>query len=168
MDNKKAILIIMLICFGGVVFYNLSALRQSEPKPVQKRGGERLPSLKLGLLDIERESFKETKRNIFSPADIPVRKKVAELKPPAVVPPPVQVPPPASELQVFASEVKFMGFLDNRASKTAFISKAGEVYTIKRGDAINGRFVVENISNETILLLNNETGEKAVIQIPVK
>ena len=61
-----------------------------------------------------------------------------------------------------------MGFLDNRASKTAFISKAGEVYTIKRGDAINGRFVVENISNETILLLNNETGEKAVIQIPVK
>ncbi|MBW7956954.1 MAG: hypothetical protein H3C68_03585 [Deltaproteobacteria bacterium] len=162
----------LFLCLGGVVLYNFAILGKKGDPPQAKSGREdrQLPPLRLGLLSTGKAPYKGVKRDLFSPPESPARKAAPAPKPQELPPPMPEVPapPPPSEIQVFASEARFIGFLDSSSSKSAFIMRGADVYIIKKGDSIRSRFNVEEVSGGFITLKDSETGEEAMIRLPVQ
>lgn len=168
MDSKKIILVVLSFCFGGVFLYNLGIFSEKGiSQSASGRKAQPLSGLKLDTLKAERSPYQGVKRDIFSPPISHVQKASVEKIQPAslqILPDPT----PPSELQVFVSESKFMGFLENNANRTAFIMRGGDVYTVKKGDFIDRNFIVVDVLGESIIIKDNDTGEVAKIQLPLQ
>lgn len=169
MQGKKVLFIALFSLFIGIAAYDLGLFGTlSGQEPAIARGGQqRMPRLMLDLLEKQRPGYTGVKRDIFS---FPRPKVAAVAKPPE--PPPAEAmpvappaPPPPTELQTFASQASYMGGLSKQAAKTVFIISGNEVLAVKKGDVIGARFMVEEITDDLLLLRDNSTGEEARIII---
>lgn len=169
MNGKKYILAALFVFFAGVVLYNIVLFGTStQPSAAAGRMERGLPRLKLDLSSAEKAPYQGVKRDIFNvPGQVEktplnVQKQVKTAEPAVPAPPPMPEPKAPSALQAFASEAKFMGFVDNSSNRTAFIVRGQDVYALKKG-GYAGKFRVEDISNGNIILKDDETSEKTSI-----
>lgn len=137
--------------------------------------------LRLDLLDRERPVYAGIKRNIFSPiklaSDKPVVKKAVEPKPvPAAAPPsspkPLFPPTPpepvvvaSTALQQFTAAVSFVGFLEKEKDRTVFLSRDDDIFLVKAGDLIDGRFRVAEITETTLKLTDVASNDVSTITL---
>jgi hypothetical protein len=168
------ILILLLVIWVAVLAYNRDIFKGTPVMPERVGPGtiaqallEDIPELRLDLLDRPKTSYKGIKKNIFSPLRFP--KPKPKPKPPEPPPEPEPVvakpPPPPSPLEVFTSKVRFIGFLEKKKDKTVFLNRGEDVFLVKRGDIIDGRFRVAEIT-DTLLRLNDEVnGEVGTVEI---
>lgn len=121
--------------------------RTETPRPAAKRpvAGKKEPPpadrLHLGLLAQEPQPFSGAERDIFRfhGGWAPALQEVETVMPTAVAapPPPPPPPPPTPEeiLRGIVAQVTFLGFLDKGGVRTVFLSKGGEVFLVKAGEA---------------------------------
>lgn len=167
MDKKKKILYILLAALGIAVLYRLTTVPEEKMAPLKyktgakavekgmKGQGKGLPlqtvsrgagSQEIGLPQVELSKLLSIKRrpptdgiNLFSPFFIKEPPKLPEL-PKQPLPPPVD--PLEEELKLF----RFMGFLEKKEpfgrDKKIFLAKGQNIYIVKSGEIIEGRFKV--------------------------
>lgn len=130
------------------------------------------PSMRvhLDLLDRTPESFSGFKRNIFGAIGqenrVVVAKHSRKSKKVAVVPPlpppPVPQPPP---VQRDMAQLTFLGFLKKDNKKTIFLTGNNEIFLVKKGDVIMGRYKVSDITNEALTVRSSLDGAETVIPL---
>lgn len=154
--DKKSILYILLAILAFSVFYRVATVPEEKRAPLKYKTGT-LPAgagLKKGL-DTDMpviELSRLMSGRIKPPADgvnlfYPFFVKVEPPKPPEplkpIVPMPLPVDPLEEELKLF----RFLGFLEERLpagrDKRIFLSKGQNIYIVRNGDIIEGRFKVD-------------------------
>jgi hypothetical protein len=174
-SKDKKILILLLVIWAGLLAYYSGIFEGTTVKPGVKRAGpgttaqvqlEGLPELRLDLLDRPKPDYKGIKKNIFRPLKVYIPKPPPKpVEKPPTEPPPVVAPPPPSPLRVFTSRVKFVGFLEKGKDKTVFLNRGEEVFIVKRGDIIDNRFRVSEVT-DTVLRFNDEvSGETSILNL---
>ena len=190
MNRQRLILFVLVILFGVTALWSYSAIPRlktvsmptNKPSPAPRkpavaarektgRVADDGTKLHVELLDVETETFKGYRRNIFRPIFIDElkmkkQKAVALIPPPKIVPalPPVQpaiVQPEAPPLARFT----FLGFLKKGAVRTIFLSKDQDILLVKKGDKIAGRYQATEISDQALTLTVTDTGDEIVIPL---
>ncbi|ABQ26118.1 hypothetical protein [Geotalea uraniireducens] len=123
--------------------------------------------LHLELLDKEFPHFSGFRRNIFKPIfheemKLPLATSSPSVRPTLPVPPPPpspSLPPPLPQQIVEATPIQrdmarftFLGFLKKDNKKTIFLSSDKEIYLVKKGDTIAGKYEVSNLTEEALTI----------------
>jgi hypothetical protein len=88
--------------------------------------------------------------------------------PPAPPAPPVVTPPPAPPVDPVARDIArftFLGFLKKDNKKTIFLSSDKEIYLVKKGDKIAGKYDVTNVTDEALTISVASSGNEIVIPL---
>ncbi|HEX9024028.1 MAG TPA: hypothetical protein VF799_09330 [Geobacteraceae bacterium] len=188
MDRRKLALVILLSIFAGAVTY--AFLHQPPRNTVAKlkytpgmraevsrtaKAARSDLKLRLDLLDRDTPRFSGFRRNIFRPIFAgEIKQPLLPLKPVKVVlpvPPPLPPPPPPvppTPAQIAAEEMagfKFVGFLKKENRKTVFLARGNELFLVKKGDRIAGKYEVAGITDGSMAIRLAETGEQIVIPL---
>lgn len=134
----------------------------------------------LDLLDKSHSKFAGFKRNIFSPIfqeeaklesktsgriNLPVPPPPPPLRPAPPLPPPVAQPPEQTPVQRDMARFTFLGFLKKDNKKTIFLSSDKEIFLVKKGDTIAGRYEVANVTDDALTTHPLEDGGEVVIPL---
>ena len=176
--DKKSILYILLAILAFSVFYRVATVPEEKRAPFKYKTGAKSSELgvgssefKTGKEDIPRiELSKLTSAKGKPPADgvnlfYPFFVKVEPPKPPEPV---VPLPPPVDPLEEELKLFRFLGFLEERLpdgrDKRIFLSKGQNIYIVRNGDIIEGRFKV-NIKGG-VIEISGINSEK-MVAIPI-
>jgi len=126
--------------------------------------------LHLDLLDQEQQRFSGFKRNIFRPIfheegkllPVPPRPPVLPPPPPPPPLPPVEQPSP---LQQEMGRFTFLGFMKKDSQKTIFLSKDNQIYLVKKGDKLAGKYEVAGLTDEALTIRMQGDGGEIVIPL---
>jgi hypothetical protein len=143
--------------------------------------------LHLDLLNRETPRSSGYRRNLFSPIfreevkappfkPLPPPPKPFKPLPPApkpnqgaaAAPPPPPPPPPPTPEQLADQELAkftFLGFLKKGQEKTVFLSSNNEIFLAKKGSKIGSRFVVSDLSDDSITIRSVPEGRELVIPL---
>jgi hypothetical protein len=184
MNRQKTILFILLLIFAAAVIYAYLQLPEQKtvsqltnktvaPATTSRRGPAAAKPVStrvnLALLDTMLPKFSGFKRNIFTLAAPMSRTKLPPPPPPPLPPPPLPAPTPSQVAQnVMVSEMAkftFLGYLLKDDRKSVFLQKNNEIYVVKKGDRIENKFVVANISNDALTIDSTSGGGQIVIPL---
>jgi len=120
--------------------------------------------VRLDLLQKNQVAFNGFKKNIFVPlfrdmSKLPPVKPVIPAPPPPPPPPVVTVSPVERELAQFM----FLGFLEKDRKKTIFLAKNKEIFLVKKGERIAGKYEATAISNEALTIRVLDGGATEII-----
>lgn len=136
--------------------------------------------LHLELLDKEFPHFSGFRRNIFKPIfheeiKLPLAAPSPSVRPTLPVPPPPpspSLPPPPPQQIVEATPIQrdmakftFLGFLKKENKKTIFLSNDKEIYLVKKGDTIAGKYEVSNLTEDTLTIHPLTDGGEIIIPL---
>jgi len=127
--------------------------------------------LRLDLLERSTGQFSGFKRNIFQP--LFQEKRIVHAGPPARTAKPVPLPAPSqaipspqpSPVQRDMAQFTFLGFLKKDNRKTIFLTSNNEIFLVKKGDRIAGKYEVVNISDEMIAIHSLENNGEIIIPL---
>lgn len=186
MNRQKMALALLLVLFALALAY--SFMGRPQQRSVQKlkyTPGMRIDSnraitkvqddkkLRLELLDREMPRFAGFRRNIFRPvfsdemklAAIPLKPlKAAPPAPPPPPPPPVQKTPAQIAMEE-VGQFAFLGYLQKENRKTVFLTKNNEIFLVKKGDKIVGKYEVADISENKMTISLAPGGEQVGIPL---
>ena len=122
--------------------------------------------VRLDLLQRNQVGFTGFKKNIFNPifhdlSKLPPVKPVTPAPPPP--PPPVVVVPTESPVERELAQFTFLGFLEKEKRKTIFLSKNKEIFLVKKGERIAGKYEAVAITNEALTIRVLDGGSTEVI-----
>ncbi|HKZ16668.1 MAG TPA: hypothetical protein VJ161_04295 [Geobacteraceae bacterium] len=121
--------------------------------------------VRMDLLDRKSEKFSGFKRNIFGPIIQEQRKPTAKRAAPAVRPvPPIQMPQP-SPVQRDMAQFTFLGFLKKDNRKTIFLTSNNEIFLVKKGDIIAGKYNVADVTDEMMTIRSSTNGGEIIIPL---
>lgn len=154
-----------------------AAKGKASAAPAARKTDER--KLRLDLLDNVPQPFSGFRRNIFKPIfheeikgpalplpTPPVRSSLP--KPPPPPPAMSTPPPPAAEptpVQQEMAKFTFLGFLKKDNRKTIFLSSNNEIFLVKKGDKIAGKYDVSNITDEALTITVMPDGGEIIIPL---
>lgn len=175
--DKKKLLYILLAVLGLSILYRVTTTQEDKRAPLKYKTGSvevaRSPKTlsKDEMPRIELAKLKSVKRgppvdgvNLFYPFFI----KAEPPKPPQ--PPPVQ-PPPLDPVEEELKLFHFMGFLERQEAagrdKKFFLAKGQNIYIVKSGDTIEGRFKV-NVRPGIVEIVGIDSEKRIAIPVEEK
>jgi hypothetical protein len=155
---------------------------QTSPKASMGQGPATTDDKKLHLevLDKEQGKFAGFKRNIFSPIfheevkpesrptgriNLPVPPPPPPLRPMPPAAPPVAQQPEQTPVQRDMARFTFLGFLKKDNTKTIFLSSDKEIFLVKKGDTIAGKYQVANLTDDALTIRPLADGGEIVIPL---
>ncbi len=141
-------------------------VRSVKPAPLDEK------KVHLELLDQKSRRFSGFRRNIFRPIfqeeviSLPQAIRLPTAPPPPVLPPPppvVVVEP--TPLQRDLAAFTFLGFLKKEQRKTIFLAKGKEIFLVRKGDRIAGKYEAVEITDEALTISLLEDGGEIVIPL---
>lgn len=194
MNRQRLILAVMLTLFfcSLVISYlrmprqkrvekltYVSGMRIPVVKPAQNRAGDE-NRIHLEMLDRNRSRTVTVKRNMFrnlfvqeakksiiplpSPPPPPIRKVVPETPAVEVVTPPPVIAEP-TPLQRDMARFTFLGFMKKDNRKTIFLSNDKEIFLVKKGDKIAGKYDVTSLTEEALTISSLQDGGEIIIPL---
>ena len=133
------------------------ATAQAGSKPARTPAGRSggLPRLKLEMLALPRAPYPTDEQNIFGTPPPPPPPRPLEAAQPASPPP----PPPPDPFQELVKQFRYVGFLRDGKTATAFIVQGQQVLTVAVGEVVAGRFQVMEVG-EDFVVLASPAGDK--------
>lgn len=191
MNRQRAILAALLILFAASIVYSVLRMPKQErvakltyqpgmtAKPIKTDQSSEadVARVRLDLLERGTGTLPGGGRNIFRALfERGAKKTLIPLPPPPPPPPPAQVvaPPPAASapqvveptpLQREMATFTFLGFLKKDNRKTIFLSNDKEIFVVKKGDKISGKYDVTALTEEAITITSVESGGEIVIPL---
>lgn len=188
MNRQKLLLSALLLLFALSLAYSFWRMpRQKRVEKLRYTPGitaerARVPQavpvdekkVQLELLDREAARFAGFRRNIFRPIfheelkpgpPLPERPSLPPAPPVMPVAPP---PPPAVEptpVQRDMAQFTFLGFLKKDGVKTIFLSKGNEIFLVKKGDTVAGKYAVSALTDEALTIRPLTEGGEIVIPL---
>lgn len=182
MNRKKVVLSILLSLLVLAIVYSFWRMPRQKSVAVLKfspgaraRAGSTLFSknsgetaVHLDLLKRPVGEFSGFRRNIFAPIfqekrEAPPLPRVKKTKR-AVLPPPLPVlqPPP---VQRELAQFTFLGFLQKGNKKTIFLTSNNEIFLVKKGDTILGKYEIAGITDEVLTIRPRDNGGEIIIPL---
>jgi hypothetical protein len=161
--------LIILVALGLVWALIFVTRRPSEPparagaqaasRPARAPAGPSgtTPRLKVELLNLPRAPYPSEEHNIFGTPPPPPPPS----RPPESTQSTAPVAPPPDPFQEEAKQLRFVGFLRDGGTATAFIIQGQQVHTVAVGDLVAGRFRVADVG-EDFVVLASPGGDKQV------
>jgi hypothetical protein len=182
MNRQRLILAILLVLLAITVGYSVIRFPHQEKAslhpvtPGAISSGAKLKvsagqesRLRLDLLQKNQVGFSGFKKNIFAPifrdlSKLPPVKPVIAPPPPPPPPPPVVAQPTVSPMERELAQFTFLGLLEKEHKKTVFLSKNKEIFLVKKGDRIAGKYEAVAITDDalTIRMLGGDASEIVV------
>jgi len=132
----------------------------------------------LELLDRTPSTAVTVRRNLFSDLfAVQSKKSIIPLPPPPPPPKPVVVAPREEErpappavveptpLQRDMARFTFLGFLKKDNRKTIFLSNDKEIFLVKKGDKISGKYDVTALTDEALTISSMQDGGEIIIPL---
>lgn len=191
MNRQRLLLVGLLLSFALSVVYSYSKYprqktvdkltfapgKASGPAPAKADSKVDDSRILLALLDERSAAGVSYRKNLFRPLfrdetrivplPPPPPKPLPSLPPPPPAPPAV-APPAAAEpppVQRDMARFTFLGFLKKDGQKSIFLSDKKEIFVVKKGDKIAGKYEVANVTDD--LLTINALGDGGQIIIPL-
>ena len=186
MNRQRAILAALLIILACSIVYSILQMPKMERiekltyqpgmtvksvKSARSRDAD-VARVRLDLLERGGGTLPGGGRNIFRALyDISTKKTLIPLPPPPPPPPPVKilVPPPQviepTPLQREMATFTFLGFLKKDNKKTVFLSTGNEIFVVKKGDKILGKYDVSSVTEEALTIKSIQSGGEVVIPL---
>jgi len=161
-SNKKRAWAVLGVIWAAIIAYNAAYYVKGPPEAPHETPSSGL-KVRLDLLKNEKRGYGGIKKDIFSP----LRRVIPVVKPAEVQPAPPPPPPPTA-LQVFTMSVRALGFVEKEKDKTVFLSKNDDLFVVKSGDLVDGRFRILSISETSIGVRDEVTKEESLIGIAVR
>jgi len=161
-SNKKRAWAVLGVIWAAIIAYNAAYYVKGPPEAPQETPSSGL-KVRLDLLKNKKRGYGGIKKDIFSP----LRRVIPVVKPAEVQPAPPPPPPPTA-LQVFTMSVRALGFVEKEKDKTVFLSKNDDLFVVKSGDLVDGRFRILSISETSIGVRDEVTKEESLIGIAVR
>lgn len=195
MNRQRVILTIMLLLLAcSLVISYLRMPRQERVEKLKYVSGMKVPVLRpaqknvasaeerihLEVLDNSRSRAVSVRRDLFHNMFAPAAKKpLLPLPPPpppplkkAVTEPPVKevvtAPPLVVEptpLQRDMARFTFLGFMKKDNRKTIFLSNEKEIFLVKKGDRIAGKYDVTSLTEEALTISSIQDGGEIIIPL---
>lgn len=155
----------------------LPTKKQQPGDKIVVKGSEGYPRLRSDLLERKSQPYPGVRRNLFFTSfvsgqgedeiEVPPEEPLEVIVPPVVVevpPPPPPPPPPPSPQEIVRKELalyKFVGFFKKGEKKTIFLSSAGEVLLVRKGDYLgrDRKYYVVNITDTNMELRKAGAGD---------
>jgi len=142
-----------------------AAVRKAPGKAAQAAGGTRV---RLDLLEGPVATFGGFRRNIFKPifmdeaavAALAARPPAMKNVKPAAPAPPVPFVPPKD-----IARLTFLGYLQKEGKKTVFLSNESEIFVVKLGGRVAGRYELVRLTDDSLTLRSTVTGDETVIAV---
>jgi hypothetical protein len=179
MNRQKLLLSVLLAVLALSVAYSIWKMPRQKTAttltftPGSAAKGKKVPEsaisdetrVHLDLLDRKSERFSGFKKNIFGSIIQGQKTPVAKRTVPAVRPvPPLQMPQP-SPVQRDMAQFTFLGFLKKDNKKTIFLTSNNEIFLVKKGDIIAGKYQVADITDEMITIRSSANGGEIIIPL---
>lgn len=140
-------------------------VRKAPGKTAEAAGSKRV---RLDLLEGTAATFRGFRRNIFKPifldeaalaarAAVPPARKPVKAAAPA---PPVPYVPPKD-----TARLTFLGYLKKEGKKTVFLSNESEIFVVKLGGRVAGRYELVRLTDDSLTLRSTVTGDETVIPV---
>ncbi len=193
MNRQRAILAVLIAVFACSLVYSFIRMPRQKrvdkltyqpgmtAQPVKPVLNKDVDSVRVRLDLLERtKGFGPTGgKNVFLPLfETGIKKSSVPLPPPPpppvknVAPPPslqVQAPPPQTieptPLQRDLATFTFLGFLKKENRKTIFLSNGKEIFVVKQGDKIAGKYDVSALTDEALTITSLQDGGEIVIPL---
>lgn len=192
MDQKKGFLIVLLVLWGGLLFYRvildegpkrapLKYVKGATVQAAKKEGEESSMKIRTELLESEPPLLPDEVKNIFAPLSeprppVPPAPRPVAPAPPAPTPPSPHLPPPApaptaEELALARArgelaEIRYLGFLDRGNGKQeGFFSRRQETVIGEKGGDLFGRFTIRELSSARAVIADKETRAEVTLQL---
>jgi hypothetical protein len=187
MNRQKLLLSVLLALFAVALAYSFWRMPRQETVTTLKfapgakakgktgKGSEPVrlddKKVRLDLLSRTTGQFSGFRRNIFQP--LFQEKKIVRsihrarmAKPfPKPAPSRVMLPPEPSPIQRDMAQFTFLGFLKKENRRTIFLTSNNEIFLVKKGDSIAGKYVVANITDEMLAIRSQENGGEIIIPL---
>lgn len=180
MNRQKIALALLLFIFACAVVY--SFLGGPKPRKAEKlkftpgmtadayrksRRPDNGTRVRIDLLDRENSRFSGFRRNIFRPVFSNRLDMMSQGKP-VKPPPPPPPPPPKTPAQIAMEDMGrfvFLGYLQRESKKTVFLTRDNQIFLFKKGDRIDGKYDVAEISDSMMTIALAPQGEKVVVPL---
>lgn len=195
MNRQRLILFVLAITFLIAAFwsYKASPKPKTVDKLNFPPGGQQAPQaqasaraaapdkydnriLNLASLEQIQAGFNGYRRNLFKPIFIDehkvLKQKAAAFKQPQM---PVAQPqketavvvPPAVQTEAAATLGRFifLGFLKKDARKTIFLARDKDIFLVKKGEKVSGRYEASSITDQALTLIDTENGSEIVVPL---
>lgn len=183
--GSKKLLIILIIVWTILIIYRIAAYKEPGRAPlkyikgqavimheeIKERGDDKKGESRLrkDLLYKKPEASFQIARNIFAPLYTPPPLVKKPITPPLPPKPEIKVPTP-EEIAIEKSKAelkkfKYLGFLNKGGINEAFLSKDNELVSVKKGEIIRGRYLVKEITPNTVIIQDNETQIEEVVSL---
>lgn len=152
------------------------AKKQQQGQKTAVTGSEGFPRLRNDLLERKFQPYPGVHRDLFSAA-FAVSQSEEEIEalpeePPEEITPPAVVavvppPPPPSPQEIARQELaryKFVGFFKKRENKTIFLSTAGEILLVRKGEYLgfDRKYYVVDVTDTTLTLRKEGAGDFSI------
>lgn len=191
MNRQRALLAALIAAFACSLVYSFLRMPRQKSvekltyqpgmtaqpvKSVQNRDSEGV-RVRLDLLERTKGGLPTGGRNIFKPIfEIGVKKPSVPLPPPPPPPeikpppPPVPVPPPPQVIEQTPEQrdlatFTFLGFLKKENRRTIFLTNGKEIFVVKKGDKISGKYNVTSLTDEALTISSLLDGREIVIPL---
>lgn len=190
MNRQRAILTALLIIFACSIVYSILRMPKQErvgkltyqpgmtAKPVksaESRDAD-VARVRLDLLERGGGTLPGGGRNIFRALyDVGTKKTLIPLPLPPPPPPKMIVAPPPvantpqviepTPLQREMATFTFLGFLKKDNKKTIFLSTGNEIFVVKKGDKLSGKYDVTAVTEEALTITSIQAGGEVVIPL---
>jgi len=189
MNRQRTILAGLLILFAGSLVYSVLRMPKQEriEKLIYQPGMTATPvksarssdadvaRVRLDLLERGAGALPGGGRNIFRALyDMESKKTLIPLPPPPPPPEKIVAPPPVAytpqvivptPLQREMATFTFLGFLKKDNKKTIFLSNGKEIFVVKKGDKISGKYDVTSVTEEALTITSIQSGGEIVIPL---
>ncbi len=184
MNKQKLLLSVLLTVLALSVVYSIWKMPRQKTAPTltyttgtaakaKKVPPPAFPSdtrVRLDLLNRETGTFSGFRKNIFGTFVQEKKEKIpkrrAKIAKPAPLPPPAPIPePPSVKIQREMAQFNFLGFLKKGDRRTIFLSSSNEIFLVKKGDMIAGKYLVANITDEMLAVRSMENGIEVIIPL---
>lgn len=161
-SNKKRAWAVLGVIWAAIIAYNAAYYVKGPSEAPLETPSSGL-KVRLDLLKNKKHGYGGIKKDIFSP----LRRVIPVVKPAEVQPAPPPSPPPTA-LQVFTMSVRALGFVEKEKDRTVFLSKNDDLFVVKSGDLVDGRFRILSITETSIGVRDEVTKEESLIGIAVR
>lgn len=194
MNKQKTLLLVVLFLFVCSLVYSfirmprqksvakltyVTGMKTSAVKTVTANGADST-KLRLDLLEQGVATGVSSKKNIFRTIFSDEMSRPFVLPLPQPPPPPVEKAPPVEHVEVVPQQPViaeptllqremakfiFLGFLKKDNRKTIFLSNDKEIFLVKKGDKIAGKYDVTSLTDENLTISSIQDGGEIIIPL---
>ncbi len=176
--KKKLVIVAFLVIWAALIAYNLPYFSGAKQVRLDEKGFQtplaKANALRLASVKAQTGEYPGVIKNLFRPDTgnsfgSTISRSSVKTQPISVVEATLSESPVIpSDLKLFTGKLRIAGMLKKHQDKIVFAYKGNDVIFIRKGDLLEGKFVVSEISDEFILITSLADNESSKLIIPSK